>query len=158
MAISDHSRIAAADSEDRITALQGWPSLRRSAEILSVDVSSLSRSHVPTEACGREKRVAPADVIGLAGYYKRRSLSEVAAALIDHALQNADADAVEAVELEVEAALRERRPPTDARHAGWLEEARRALPAHLFAEVEAAVSGDKPVHPGLRGRRPDGTG
>jgi hypothetical protein len=158
MAISDHSRLAAVDSKDRIAVLQGWPSLRRSAEILNVDVSSLSRSHVPTEACGREKRVAPADVIGLAAYYRRRSLSEVAAALIDHALQNADPDAVEAIELEVEVALRERGSAPAAPHSDWLQQARRALPAHLFAEVEAAVSGDKSLHPGLRGQRPVGTG
>ena len=134
-----------------------WPSLRRAAEILLVDVSSLSRSDIRTERMGREKRVPPAVVLERAAYYQRRSLDEVAGALVQVALDQASGQAVESVEVEVEQTLRRLRGGVKPDSPEWLEEARAALPPELFEEVQATVRrGSK--HPGLRGSRPAGRG
>jgi hypothetical protein len=140
-------------------AVSGWPGLRRAADIIGVDVSSLSRADLPVERWGREKRLPPSVVLDRAAYYNRRPVDEVAAELVQCALDQSSPEVVERVELEIDAALRALRATAPAAGPpGWLEEARRALPAELYREVEATVHGDQHIHPGLRGNRPEGRG
>jgi hypothetical protein len=152
------ARKAASGSPRSNAAVSGWPSLRRAAEMIGVDVSSLSRTDLPVERWGREKRLAPSVVLSRAAYYNRRPADEVAAELVQCALDQSSPEVVELVELEIDAALQSLRATAPEVGPDWLEEARRALPPDLYEEVEATVRGAQRIHPGLRGNRPEGPG
>src|SRR5438874_12582321 len=74
-------------AQDRSPSLQAYPNLTAAAEILGVSASTLSRrGDLATEHRGeRDIVIAPADVLRLAVIYRKRSLNDVAQALLDHA-------------------------------------------------------------------------
>jgi hypothetical protein len=126
---------------------RGFPSLRKTAELVGVNVSTLSRQRdLPTERVGRETRVAPRVVLDLALYYRRRDIHAVAFDLVSVADAQAP-EVVEAIETYVNtylAAYEDHLAETrNLDPAAFLEAARAMLPAHLYAEVEAAARQDR---------------
>jgi hypothetical protein len=119
--------------------VEGYPSLRRAAELVGVSASTLSRRRdVARVDAGRETRVPAAEVIRLAAFYQKRRLSRVAAELVEYA---AASDAAETITHEVDAALaRHSRVPVVAAPQEFLAEARRLLPASLVVQIEATLS------------------
>lgn len=128
--------------------LDGYPTLRKAAEIIQVDPASLSRRpeiKEHAERRGREWLFPPALVLDVAAYYRKRRLGAVAADLVSYALEHAR-DYVDEIEAEVEEALRRHRQPvaTPSR-AAFLDEAKRALPADLYAQVARAYGARVPA-------------
>jgi hypothetical protein len=121
--------------------LAAYPTLRQAALILGVTVSSLSRRpDLGAERVGRERRLAPLKVMGLAAYYRRRSEYEVAGSLLDYALKHAPAVVAE-VERELNSYLEatsDRDVPLDADF--FLTTAAKHLPADLYDAVVDAYS------------------
>ncbi|MGN6379623.1 MAG: hypothetical protein ACTHNU_11780 [Gaiellales bacterium] len=127
--------------------LTGYPSMRKAARILGVDVSTLSRrADVQARVLrrGQELLLSPDLVLELAGHFHRRRLSAVAAALMAHAVENAPAEYVDEIESEIDEALARQRKPVNLPPSGFLREARRALPADLYAEVERVYTAEAP--------------
>lgn len=124
------------DTEQQV---EGYPSLRRAAELVGVSASTLSRRRdVARVDAGRETRVPAAEVIRLAAFYQKRRLSRVAAELVESA---AAGDSAEAITREVDAALaRHSRVPVVTAPQAFLAEARRLLPAPLVVQIEATLS------------------
>ncbi|HVX31890.1 MAG TPA: hypothetical protein VHA80_02020 [Solirubrobacterales bacterium] len=113
-----------------------YPTLRKAAEILGVDASTLSRRKPRSIEVGSQKRLAPRTVMVEAAYFNRRDPADVEVALIEVAEEQLP-EAREAVEEELTAYTRERssgevipKPDSD-----WLEEARSFLPDALFDQV-----------------------
>lgn len=119
--------------------VEGYPSLRRAAELVGVSASTLSRRHeIERIDAGRETRVPAAEVMRLAAFYRKRRLSRVAAELVEYA---AASDAAETITREVDAALALYSClPVVAAPQAFLAEARRLLPASLVAQIEATLS------------------
>lgn len=123
-----------------------YPTLRRAAEILGVDASTLSRRRPEAIEVGAQKRLSAHTVMAEAVYFNRRDLLEVAGELEEVAEQQAP-ECREAVEEEIEGFMRERRAGRPAEPPGdeWLEEARRFLPDHIFRAVSDVYErGDHP--------------
>lgn len=116
--------------------LGSYPTLTRAAQMLGVSGSTLSRrKDLQAERMGeRDRRVPAAEVMRLAVIYRKRSLNEVASDLIDFAQQHAPAQAG-VVEDELERFFAELGAPVISDEK-FLTEAKRALPADLYAEVE----------------------
>jgi hypothetical protein len=114
----------------------GYPSLRKAAEMLGVNVSSLSRRELDVVEVGAQKRLSPRTVMEEAAYFNRRDRNEVAAELVELA-EDQCPEAVAAIEDEITEYMQEverltiGRPPK----AEWLAEAKRFLPSGLFARV-----------------------
>lgn len=124
----------------------GFPTLRRAAQLLGVDASALSRrverEAVPFEQVGREKRLAPENVLELAFYYRRRPLPTVAGALVKEAAE-VDERIAAHVKERVEQFLQASAQPAPEGEA-FLAEARKSLPPGLYAEVAAAYGSHRP--------------
>jgi hypothetical protein len=123
--------------------LAAYPTLRQAAHIIGVHASSLSRRELPVEHAGREARLPPRLVLELAAHYRRRDEYEVGGALVDYALAHAP-DQVGAIEEEIEHYFEEtgnHDAPLDT--VTFLEEARRHLPAALYAQVEHAYQASR---------------
>jgi hypothetical protein len=137
--------------EEAPERLEGYPTLRKTAEIVKVDPASLSRRPEVKELAewrGRECLFPPALVIDVAAYYRKRRLGAVASDLVDYALEHAP-EYVDEIEAEVEDALRRHRRPIAAPSgAVFLAEAKRSLPADLYAQVESAYSAHLPLSGG----------
>jgi hypothetical protein len=115
----------------------GYPSLRKAAEILGVNVSSLSRRELGVVEMGAQKRLPVRTVMEEAAYFNRRDRNEVAAELVELA-EDQCPEVVEAIEEEItehlqdiERSVVDRRPKAD-----WLAEAEQFLPAGLFERVQ----------------------
>lgn len=134
-------------STDRAESFGGYPTLRAAAAILGVAASTLSRRAdvQPLQRGARDRVLPPAEVMRLAAIYRKRSLNEVAAELIDHAAEHGPDDAERAEEaVEAFFAGRSRGESLDE----FLEQARRHLPDDLYAEVERTVrkgAGERPA-------------
>jgi hypothetical protein len=133
----------------------GYPSLRKAAEILGVNVSSLSRRELDVVAVGAQKRLPPQTVMQEAAYFNRRDPNEVAADLVELA-EDQCPEAVEGIEDEiteylqsVDRGITENRPDDE-----WLAEAERFLPAGLFERVQDVYSEAEEVPAGLSGPPP----
>lgn len=118
-----------------------YPTLRDAAAILAVAPSTLSRqrdlAYVP--AGGRDHRIPAAEVIRLAQHFRRRSLDEVAYELVDYCETHAPAMSA-AVDAEVDGAVAAAYASAPAPSVeGFLREARRLLPDHLFSQVAKAA-------------------
>jgi hypothetical protein len=111
--------------------------MSEAAKMIGVHASTLSRESelVAVAAGGRDKRLAPSDVLELAEYHKRRSLNDVAEDLITHA-RNVDPSCVEAVEQEVEDYFAGRQGSTSGKDALFAD-LERVLPPELFRKVRA---------------------
>lgn len=132
---------------DFAASLQAYPNIRTAAEIIGVAPSTLSRrSDVSTEGRGERDRVlSPAEVLRVATIYRKRSLNEVAQALINHA-RDVSEDEASRIEEEVEQFFETRDLP-EARKADLLDLARRLLPPALYERVEVALSETEPALP-----------
>jgi len=84
-------------------SLQARPNIRAAAQMLGVSASTLSRRPDRTaERRGERDRVlSPAEVLRLASVFRRRSVNDVAQALLDHVSATAP-DEVTRVEEEIE--------------------------------------------------------
>ncbi len=116
-------------------SLLAYPTLSEAARLLGVSASTLSRrDDLACERMGeRDKRVAAAEVMRLAGVYRKRSLGEVATGLIARARERAPEHA-EHVREEVERFF-EQSEPAGLSAQEFLAEAERALPAELYEQV-----------------------
>ena len=127
-----------ASTPDAVLPVEGYPSLRRAAELVGVSASTLSRrDDILVVAAGRETRVPAAEVLRLAALYGRRRMSRVAAELVEYA---AATDARVSIAREVDDALaRHAQTPEVPAPQAFLDEARRLLPAPLVAQIEATL-------------------
>lgn len=125
---------------EQTSSLHAYPNLTAAAEMIGVSASTLSRrDDLAAESRGERDRVLrPSEVLRLAAIYRQRSLNDVAQDLIDHA-RTASLQEAARVEEDVESFF-EGRAISDERRADFLEQARRLLPASLYAEVEATLS------------------
>lgn len=126
--------------QDRETAapelVAAWPPLRRAAAMVGVAASSLSRrSDLVCERRGREERVRPAEVLRLARYYNRRSISIVASELLVFAYEQAP-DYAPVVDLEIELTLGPAASNLDPEQ--FRSAVRADLPKALSAKIERA--------------------
>ncbi len=133
-------------SPEHQESLHAYPTLRAVAGFLGVAPSTLSRrSDLRSLSRGeRDQVLMPEEVMRLAVIYRKRSLNEVAADLIDHAARSG-ADEAERTEAAVEAFFEARTQRDSAEE--FLAQARRHLPVDLYAEVERTVRAGE-------GRRP----
>jgi hypothetical protein len=139
--------MATVDSPSSTTPVQlGYPTLRKAAEILGVNASSLSRREPEAIEVGAQKRLSARTVMAEAAYFNRRDRGEVGGALLEVAEEQCP-QAIEAIEEEITDYLREleaarpsKRPDSD-----WLEEARGFLPAALFERVSDAYAQSDPA-------------
>lgn len=132
---------------DRVESLHAYPTLSAAARMIGVAPSTLSRRSdlEPLQRGSRDQVLPPAEVLRLAAIYRKRSLNEVAADLIDSAAEHTPADAERVEEaLETFFAGHSQKGSADE----FLAQARRHLPDHLYAEVEKSVRDGK-------GRRPE---
>jgi hypothetical protein len=123
--------------------VEAYPSLRSAASLVGITPGALSRrKDVERISAGREERIPAAEVVRLAGTYRRRSPSRVAAELVERAIA-IDPELEDAIGREVDATL-ERLPDAggDVSLAGFLSEAHRLLPPALAAQVEEALHDD----------------
>jgi hypothetical protein len=113
----------------------GYPSLRKAAEILGVNVSSLSRRELDVVEMGAQKRLAARAVMQEAAYFNRRNSNEVAADLVELA-EDQCPEVVDAIEEEITEYMQDREASTGLRpDADWLAEAEAFLPRALFERV-----------------------
>lgn len=112
-----------------------YPTLTEAAGMLGVSGSTLSRRvDLRAERMGeRDRRIPAAEVMRLAVVYRKRALNEVAADLIDYAHEHAPAHTGE-VDEQVQRFFGVRGAPAVSGDA-FLAEAKRTLPAELYAEV-----------------------
>ncbi len=130
------------------TPLIAYPTLTEAARLLGVSASTLSRrDDLRAERMGeRDRRVPAIEVMRLAAVYRKRSLNEVAADVVEYAEQHAPEQAA-TVEDQVQRFFAERRGRAPSEGA-FLDEARRALPAELYREVERVYrAGGEPLPP-----------
>jgi hypothetical protein len=131
-------RLMATATADRTTTPihLGYPSLRKAAEILGVNASTLSRRDLDVIEMGAQTRLSARTVMEEAAYFNRRDRNEVAAELVELAEEQAP-EVVDAVEAEITDYLQEReRAAGPTRPEGeWLAEAERFLPHDLFERV-----------------------
>jgi hypothetical protein len=123
-------------------SLTGYPNISAAAAMLGVSVATISRREdlARLRRGDRDIAIAPGEVLRLAGIYRKRSLNEVAQALLDHA-EDAAREDLGVVEAEVERFFEERVPTREDRER-FRELARQLLPADLAGRVEE-VLGEK---------------
>ncbi len=132
---------------ERAESLQAYPNITMAATMLGVSPATVSRrKDLVRERRGeRELALAPVEVMRLAAIYRKRSLNEVAQALVDYAEQHA-LEQVEKVEEEIENFIAARRePPADRQE--FLASAKQLLPRDVYDLVEKTLVAGK-------GRRP----
>jgi hypothetical protein len=120
-------------------SLLAYPTLTEAAHMLCVSASTLSRREdLVCERMGeRDKRIPAGEVLRLAVVYRKRALSEVAAALIGCAREGSPQhteQVQEQVQEEVERFF-EQSASSALSESGFLAEAKRALPAELYEQV-----------------------
>jgi len=136
-----------ADRSDATASLEAYPNLRTAAEMLGVAPSTISRrADLHAEARGeRDRVVPPTEVLRLGSIFRKRSINDVAQALLDHAEPFGD-EAFGQVEREIEAYFDEH---TVARSVEELRRlARQLLPSELAEQVESSLdqpAGDMPT-------------
>jgi len=145
MSTTAHTAHAArSDAGDQARPVEAYPSLRAAAKLIGITAGALSRrKDVERVRAGREERIPAAEVVRLAGIYRRRPPSRVAAELVSHAI-SIDPGLEESVGLEVDAALEHVAvPKVDVSVGAFIEAARRLLPAPLAAQVEATLHAER---------------
>ena len=135
----EHQASGASEHERPIEA---YPSLRGAAKLIGVSAATLSRrTDVERVRAGREQRIPAAEVVRLAGFYRRQAPSRVAAQLVQLAV-SVDPSLEGIIGAEVDAAL-ELVPVVQTGVAvdiqAFLQTAGRLLPAPLAEQVEASV-------------------
>jgi len=129
---------------DRGLSLEAYPNLSSAANMLGVSRSTLSRrSDIASEQRGERDRVlAAAEVLRLARIYRKRSINDVAQALIDHA-EEVGPESRTHVEAEIEADFAAHTVASE--QAELLRLARRLLAPEALATVKASL--EQPVAP-----------
>jgi hypothetical protein len=132
---------------DTTESLEAYPNITAAAEMLGVAPSTISRrADLHAEARGERDRVlAPGEVLRLGEIFRKKSINDVAQALLDHAEQFGQ-EARACVEREIEAHFDEH--TVAARIAELRTLARQMLPAELAEQVEASLdqpTGDTPT-------------
>jgi hypothetical protein len=122
-----------------IDSLEGYPNLSAAAVMLGVSVSTLSRrDDLTAERRGERDVVLPAgEVLRLAAVYRKRSLNDVAQALLAYVQTTSQTD-VSKIEGEIESFFEAR--AARGRHEDFIDTARRLLPAPLVSEIERSLS------------------
>jgi hypothetical protein len=120
-------------------SLLAYPNLRSVARILALAPSTLSRRQdLRIQRRGdRDQVLAAGEVMRLAAIYRKRSLNDVAADLIELAIE-VGAEEGRQIEEEVEVFFEGRALGTEE-VSSFLATARRVLPQELSAKVEAAL-------------------
>jgi len=119
-------------------SLQAYPNIRAAAQMLGVSASTLSRRADRTaERRGERDRVlSPAEVLRLASVFRRRSVNDVAQALLDHVSATAP-DEVTRVEEEIEGFFEAH---TVAEQRDELRRlARRMLPPSMCEQIDSVL-------------------
>lgn len=134
---------------DSSPSLQAYPNLTAAAEILGVSASTLSRrDDLATERRGeRDIVISPAEVLRLAAIYRKRSLNDVAQALLDRA-RDASPDDRRRIEDELETFFEER-AITEPETEQFLSLARQLLPSSLVHEIERVLQESGAELPGI---------
>jgi hypothetical protein len=132
---------------DTTESLEAYPNISAAAEMLGVSPSTISRrADLCAEARGERDRVlAPGEVLRLGEIFRKKSINDVAQALLDHAEQFGQ-EARARIEREIEAHFDEH--TVAARIAELRTLARQMLPAELAEQVEASLdqpTGDMPT-------------
>ncbi len=129
-----------------------YPNKREAAAMLGVDPASLTRRHdLEIEPMGREQRVRARSVMRLAAYYRKRSLVDVGADLMEYVREH-EPEHADAVDHEIEEVVEERRrgkagEATPRGETDFLATAKRILPPSLYAEVKRAYDAGGGQHP-----------
>jgi hypothetical protein len=120
--------------------------------MLRVSASALSRCDQieAVQVGGRGKHYSPKAVLTAGAYYKKRSLNEIAAELIDYGRQHGDEDAVAQATTEIDDFFVNRSADPVDRDL-FLRQARRSLPSALYREVERAFEPGVAAEPELVG-------
>lgn len=128
-------------------SLLAYPNLRTVARILDVAPSTLTRRQdLQIQRRGdRDQVLAAGEVMRLAAIYRKRSLNDVAADLIDLAVE-VGADEGRQIEEEVEVFF-EGRAVSEEEVSSFLATAQRILPQELSAKIEAALKADTDANP-----------
>ncbi len=130
-------------------SLLAYPTLTEAAGLLGLSASTLSRrDDLLCERMGeRDKRIPVGEVMRLAVVYRKRSLGEVAADLISRARERSPGDA-EHVQEEIERFFEQSEAPALSGGA-FLAEAKRALPAELYEQVQRVYEASEGGSPAL---------
>jgi hypothetical protein len=122
-------------------SLRAYPNIRAAAGILGVSASTLSRRADRSAARRgeRDRVLPPAEVLRLASIFRRRSMNDVAQALLDHA-RSAAPDEVARVEEDIESFFEER--PVSVERNELRRLARQLLPPSLCEQIEAVLDQD----------------
>jgi hypothetical protein len=128
-----------ASQPDSSTSLNAYPNITEAAKMLGVSASTLSRrDDLAGEARGeRDVVLAPAEVLRLGAIYRKRSLNDVAQALLDLA-ERADPQERRIVEAELEAYFAGDTLVDERQEL--LRRARRLLDQEGMAELEAILA------------------
>ncbi len=132
---------------ERTDSLQAHPNITTAARIVGVSPATISRrDDLISERRGeRDVVLAPAEVLRLALVYRKRSLNEVAEALIALAGEHGP-NAARRVEDEIEQFVETHQEPS-IDNDEFLATAKRLLPASLYASVEHTLNigqGERP--------------
>jgi hypothetical protein len=121
------------------TSLQAYPNTTEAAKMLGVSASTLSRREdLAGQARGeRDIVLAAGEVLRLGAIYRKRSLNDVAQALLDHA-EKAEPEERPRVEAEIE--LFFEAPTAELEETELLRLARRRLPPELLQQVEESLA------------------
>lgn len=119
-------------------SLRAYPNIRAAADILGVSASTLSRraDRIAAHRGERDRVLPPSEVLRLASIFRRRSINDVAQALLHHA-RSAAPDDVARVEEEIESFF-EAHTVSDERNE-LRRLARRMLPPSLCEQIEAVL-------------------
>ncbi len=145
MSTAAHTEHAArSDTGDQVRPVEAYPSLRAAAKLIGITAGALSRrKDVERVRAGREERIPAAEVVRLAGIYRRRPPSRVAAELVSRAIL-IDPGLEQSVGMEVDEALEDVAvPKVDVSVGAFIEAAHRLLPAALAAQVEATLHAER---------------
>lgn len=119
--------------------IPAYPSQREAAAMLRISASVLSRcKKVEAVSVGeRGRHYSPGAVLTAGAIYKKRSLNELAAELLEYAREHGDEEAVARARREIDKFFLTRTVEPVDREV-FLQQARRSLPGSLFREVERA--------------------
>lgn len=140
---------------DDVALTSAYPSQREAAAMLRVSASALSRCDriESVQVGGRGRHYSPKAVLAAGAFYKKRSLNEIAAELLDYARRHGDEAAAGRAKAEIDEFFVNRTADPVDRDL-FLKQARRSLPRSLYLEVERALEQGVAAEPELVGASP----
>jgi hypothetical protein len=135
---------------DLAAVVPTYPSQREAASMLHISASVLSRFDQveSVQVGGRGKHYSPAAVLAAGTFFKKRSLNEIAAELMDYARQHGSEEAIALAKSEIDGFFVNRTADPVDRDL-FLKQARRSLPGPLYREVKRAVEHGVAAEPEL---------